>query len=100
MNGIVPKLRDAARDQSCVACGATDGTVVLAHYMGPRRHSYGGGMSHKGHDLIGAHLCARCHNDMDTGSRDKFKRWEASEIFLNYCALTLIRLHQQGVLKV
>jgi len=93
------KLRNAARDQSCVACGAQDGTVVLAHYFGPRRHAYGGGMGRKGNDLIAAHLCARCHLEMDTSSRDKLKRWEWSELFLHYCALTLIRLHKQGVLK-
>jgi hypothetical protein len=92
-------LRELARDQSCVACGARDGTVVLAHYFGPRRHSYGGGMSHKGHDLAGAHLCARCHLDMDTNNRSKVNRWETSEIFLHYCMLTLIRLHEQGKLK-
>lgn len=92
-------LRDAARDQSCVACGARDGTVVLAHYFGPRRHSYGGGMSHKGHDLISAHLCAGCHSEMDTNSRSKARRWEASEIFLHYCALTLIRLWEQRKLR-
>jgi hypothetical protein len=92
-------LRDLARDQSCVACGARDGTVVLAHYFGPRRHSYGGGMSHKGHDLIGAHLCATCHTDMDRNQRSKGNRWEVSEIFLHYCALTLIRLWDQGKLK-
>jgi len=85
-------LRDFARDQSCVACGARDGTVVLAHYFGPRRHSYGGGIGHKGHDAVGAHLCARCHADMDTNMRNKAKRLEASEIFLHYCALTWIRV--------
>lgn len=96
----VQKLRDAARGQSCVACGSRDGTVVLAHYFGPRRGSYGGGMSRKGHDLIGAHLCQACHADMDTNLRNKSSRWESSEIFLHYTALTLIRLHEQGVIRV
>lgn len=92
-------LRQAARDQSCVACGAQDGTVVLAHYFGPRRHEYGGGMSRKGCDLVGAHLCIRCHQRMDTLAKDKGKRWEHSEEFLHYCALTLIRLWNQGVIR-
>lgn len=93
------KLREAARDQACVRCGKQDGTVVLAHYFGPRRHSYGGGMSHKGHDAVGAHLCATCHAEMDSLARSKEHRWERSEEFLHCCALTWIRLIEQGVLK-
>jgi len=88
-------LRKFAKDQSCVACGARDGTVVLAHYFGPRRHSYGGGMSRKGHDAVGAHLCATCHADMDTNLRMKADRWLTSEIFLHYCALTWIRVVEE-----
>jgi hypothetical protein len=96
----VSKLRDAARDQICVVpgCGSRD-DVVLAHYFGPRRHSYGGGLSIKGHDLIGAHLCAAHHAEMDTLLRDKDRKWEHSEQFLHYCALTLIRLWDQGVIR-
>jgi hypothetical protein len=56
-------------------------------------------MGHKGHDLIGAHLCAACHGKMDTTTRDKTLKWELSEEFLHYCALTLIRLWDAGVLK-
>lgn len=93
------KLRDAAENQACVRCGAKDGTVVLAHYVGPRRHAYGGGMSVKGCDAIGAHLCHECHQYMDRESRNKAKRWELSEEFLHYCALTIIRLFEQGRVK-
>lgn len=93
------KWREAARGQSCVRCGKADGSVVLAHYFGPRRHAYGGGLAHKGHDLIGAHLCASCHAWMDTAGRNKTTRWDHSEEFLHLCALTIIRLEQQGVLK-
>jgi uncharacterized Fe-S cluster-containing radical SAM superfamily protein len=84
-------LRTAARDKPCVRCGRNDGTVVLAHYFGPRRHSYGGGMGHKGHDAVGAHLCGECHSYMDTASRDKARKWEHSEEMLHYCALTWIQ---------
>lgn len=90
-------LRESARDESCVACGANDGTVVLAHYFGPRRHDYGGGMSRKGDDIVAAYLCSRCHSRMDTESRkeidrdDPNARWLLSEEFLHYCALTWIR---------
>jgi len=93
------KLRDAADGQTCVRCGKQDGTVVLAHYFGPRRAAYGGGMSIKGHDAVGAHLCGACHSHMDTTSRDKTLKWEASEEMLHLCALTWIRLIKTGVLK-
>ncbi len=92
-------LRKAAKDKPCVRCGAEDGTVVLAHYFGPRRHNYGGGMSRKGDDVVGAWLCGECHTWMDTLSKDKERRWEHSEEFLHYCALTWIRLIERGVLK-
>jgi uncharacterized Fe-S cluster-containing radical SAM superfamily protein len=95
----VANLRQAARDQSCVRCGSQDGTVVLAHYFGPRRHHYGGGMSRKGADAVAALLCASCHSWADSESRDKSRKWELSEEFLHYCALTWIRWIEQGVLK-
>ena len=93
------KLREAARDQPCVRCGREDGTTVLAHYFGPRRHEYGGGMSIKGHDAVGAWLCAECHKHMDTWSRAKDMKWLHSEEFLHLCALTWIQLIERGVLK-
>lgn len=80
-------------------CGSTQG-VVAAHYFGLRRHRYGGGMGIKGNDLIVAHLCQQCHVFLDTLSKDKALRWEHSEEFLHLCALTIIRLHGQGVLIV
>lgn len=96
---VIPKLRAAARDQSCVRCGRNDGTTVLAHYFGPRRHQYGGGLGRKGHDLIGAHLCAECHRHMDSDSQSKELRWERSEEFLHLCALTLINLWEREVVR-
>ena len=96
---VSQKLRQAARGQACVRCGVEDGTTVLAHYRGPRRHSYGGGLGHKGHDLIGAHLCHACHVQMDTTLIDRETRWERSEEFLHLVALTLINLWEREVLK-
>lgn len=93
-------LRELARGQSCIRCGADDGTVVLAHYFGPRRHEYGGGMSRKGHDAVAAELCAKCHSWMDTGCRDKQRKWEASEEFLHCVALTWIRRIEQGTVTI
>lgn len=71
--------------------------MVLAHYFGPRRHDYGGGMSIKGDDIVAAYLCDRCHTRIDTEDRaasdrdDHTARWLLSEEFLHYCALTWVR---------
>ena len=94
------KLREAARDQSCIACGAQDGTVVLAHYTGVMRGLYGGGLGIKCHDLIGAHLCHGCHSDMDTYSRNKDQRWIHSEEFQHLILKTILRLLAQGKIQV
>jgi len=93
-------LRDAANGEACVRCGARDGTVVLAHYSGVRRHAYGGGLGAKVHDAVAAHLCGACHAWLDTLSKDKAGRWEHSEEMLHCVALTLIRLIERGVLRV
>ena len=92
------KLREAARDQSCVRCGKQDGTVVLAHYTGARRMHYGGGFGIKCRDIFGAHLCGECHQWMDQLSRDKSRKWEHSEEFQHFILLTIKRLQDQGVL--
>lgn len=81
-------------------CGARDGTVVLAHYFGPRRHAYGGGLSRKGRDPVGAWLCQKCHAWMDTEARDKSKRWMLSEEMHHLCWLTLLQLVDQGWLTI
>lgn len=94
------KLRDSANGETCVRCGACDGTVVLAHYFGARRHSYGGGMGIKGHDAVAAFLCQACHLCMDTLAKDKAQRWLHSEEFLHYCALTWIRWFDKGTVKI
>lgn len=88
-------LRKLARDQACIRCGKQDGTVVLCHYTGARRLSYGGGFGIKVDDLAGAHLCGDCHRFMDTLSRDKDMRWEHSEEFLHCVLLTILRLAKQ-----
>lgn len=94
------KLREAARDESCVACLKNDGTVILAHYTGTRRYAFDGGFGAKVHDLVAADLCARCHVEMDCLLRDKAKRWEHSELFLYYCMLTILKRAQSGVIAI
>ena len=93
------KLRDASEGQRCVRCGSTHG-VVGAHYTGARRLAYGGGLGIKVHDFLIADLCDECHRHMDQLSRDKEKRWEHSEEFHHYIALTLERRFVQGVVIV
>lgn len=83
-------IRAAARDQSCVRCGVEDGTVVLAHYTGPRQHAFGKGKGVKGSDAVGAFLCHRCHRHMDEYVDGNTV--ERSEEFLYLCALTWMRL--------
>lgn len=57
----IPNLRKAAQNQSCVMCGYDEeGAVVLAHL--PHRNS---GMGMKCPDIVGAHLCSRCHDFID-----------------------------------
>lgn len=92
-------LLNAAKDQACVRCRRNDGTTVPCHYTGVRRQAYGGGFGIKVRDLVVAHLCAQCHKEMDTDSRDKAHKWEHSEEFQHYILLTILRLLDQGVLK-
>lgn len=98
------KLREAAKGQSCVRCGATDDTVVLAHYSGEWQHRFGKGMGIKGHDIAGADLCAGCHKFFDeyesqSGASEGWRTARSDE-FLAACMLTVIRRIQQGIIKV
>jgi hypothetical protein len=94
------KLLDSARDQPCVQCGTRDGTTVGCHYTGVRRQEFGGGLGIKVSDFMLAHLCARCHREMDTWARCKDEKWEHSERFLALIARTWARWLDQGVLEV
>lgn len=92
------KLRKLAKGQICVRCQRFSETVVLCHYTGTRRLAYGGGFGKKVCDLVGAHMCAECHTEMDRLKRDKALKWEHSEEFLHLCMLTILRLAEQGEL--
>jgi formate-dependent nitrite reductase cytochrome c552 subunit len=93
----VKDLTKLAKDQACVRCASTNG-VVLCHYTGVRRLSFGGGFGIKVPDIVGAHMCGTCHQEMDQLSRDKAKKWEHSEEFEYYVLLTILRLFEQGKL--
>jgi erythromycin esterase-like protein len=84
LNWRSKKLTQSAKHESCVACGADDGTIVWAH-SNHTKHDKGMGI--KAHDLFGAYLCHRCHDMYDNvsfgGSNEVryqwFKeQWEAS----------------------
>lgn len=98
--GLIQAIRDAAKGQNCIRCGGNPETVVCAHYSGPRRIAYGGGLGEKVHDLISCHLCQACHTWCDTLSKNKEDKWLSSEEMLHLVALTIIRLHSQGRLIV
>ena len=97
-------LTDASRDRPCSCCGARDGTVVRCHYSGMRQHIYGKGRSIKGHDLIAADLCIKCHYKFDNyqmgKGETKYQRdIDQSEQFLHCVALTLVRDYKEGVIS-
>lgn len=85
------KLRDAARDEACVNCGAV-GTSVLAHlpYMG-----ISDGGSSKCDDFVSAFLCVTCHHEADHGEkrRDIFWRYQMN-------VRTLRRMIERRVIRV
>lgn len=102
-------MLDAARDESCVVCGARDGTVVAAHYTGMRAHALGKGTGCKPHDLFIADLCHRCHTKFDqhdksidrsTSTDAFFRKVDVSEQFAYAILQTLIRRVGQGVITI
>jgi hypothetical protein len=90
------KYRALIKHLPCVRCWVRDGTIVPAHYFGPRRHMLGGGMGHKVTDAAIAALCLRCHTHMDTYQDGN--TWERSEEFLFLVVLTHHMLLRQGLL--
>lgn len=87
-----PKLLKLAAGQSCVNCGAQDGTVVSAH------SNFGKGMGLKASDSSIMHLCFRCHTEYDQGST--MNRYEKREFAEKMNGRTLKRLLEQGHLIV
>jgi hypothetical protein len=84
------KLRESARHESCVSCGANDGSVVWAHSNFNR---HGKGMGIKAHDLFGAYLCHRCHSMFDRHEVENEPIW-----FLDKWEKSMIRACEKGYL--
>ncbi len=103
MNLRIPKLKDSARGQPCMNCGAQDDTTVWAH---SNRQEDGKGMGIKAHDCIGAWLCHKCHLWLDQGigwdpTHKYFCRAsEKAEMFDRAFRKTLIELWEQGLVRM
>ena len=101
------KLLRSRKDRPCADCGlpGTDN----AHYTGLRQHWFGKGRGIKGHDLMTAYLCRKCHVELDLYLDNKHpqqkditliqRRIVASEYFLFLVAKTLIQDIEEGILR-
>ena len=94
------KITKAANGVTCIKCGSCMGTVRACHYNGVRQHSYGKGWGIKLHDLMTAEFCDKCDAEFSEGScSDRWEsRWDRSEEFLHYIALTNIRRFNSGII--
>jgi hypothetical protein len=80
MNWRSKKLTQSAKHESCVSCGADDGTIVWAH---SNSQKHGKGMGIKAHDLFGCYLCHECHRVFDSNQLSQgwfYEMWERSMI--------------------
>lgn len=95
------KLTQSSKGKSCIACGVNDGTICARHYNGVRQQHYGKGMRKKCHDLMTAELCMKCDAELSEGVMPSGceTKWDRSELFLHYIALTNIRRYEEGVIK-
>lgn len=76
-------------------CGAEDGTVVAAH---SNQQKHGKGMSIKAHDCFVAFLCAKCHHEIDQGSR--LSKDERQDLWQKSFEKTLLHLWQTDRITV
>lgn len=89
------KLTELARDESCIDCGADDGTIVWAH---ANLLEFGKGRSLKCSDAAGMLLCYRCHTELDQGCT--MSKEERRNYQLEMIAKTLVYLLEKGNIKV
>lgn len=95
MNWRSKKLTQSAKHESCVSCGADDGTIVWAH---SNQQTHGKGMGIKAHDLFGAYLCQRCHDAYDGRSDGAIDWINKQEWFLRQWERSMIRACNKGYL--
>lgn len=90
MSFVSQKMRKSAKDETCVSCGAQNGTIVLAHL--PLQGIAAGGSS-KCDDFVSAYLCDQCHLLTETDfRRDVFWRYQMN-------VRTLRRMFEKGVIR-
>lgn len=92
-------LRDSAREETlCSSCGRTfgEGRICWAH---SNELAHGRGSFHKAHDLMGAYLCAPCHDRVDGRIGDMTKQQKRA-MFVEAWAATMVRLIERGVIHV
>jgi hypothetical protein len=92
------KYLDSAEGRSCIRCGRANATIVACHYTGIRQHTYAKGFRVKCHDICTADFCSDCHRYFDNPMMRK--SIEASEEFLHYIMLTILRRIENGIIKL
>ena len=91
------KLRQSAKGQPCVNCGATCPTVCARHYNGLWQQAYGKGRGIKCHDLASAELCNNCEKPYAEGQVEMFdSSADRAARFLHLCMLTNIARFKRG----
>ena len=84
-------LQAMAQGQDCIACGADDGTVVLAHRNEHKARA-------SGIDVWALELCAKCHLDYyDQGGA---LREDKRRFFNDHYPAQVLRWIGRGLLKV
>ena len=83
-------LQRMANGQSCIACGAEDGTIVLAHRNEHKARA-------SGIDIWALELCYRCHAEYDQG---KMSKEEKRRFFNDFYPQQVLRWINRGLLKV
>lgn len=98
---LVTKIMKSAQGQSCIRCKVRDDTICGRHYCGFRQHAYGKGTGHKVHPFLVADFCNRCDREFIEGAIPKMDhelQTVRSEEFLHWCAMSLIRRNENGVI--
>lgn len=92
-------LRDSAREESdCAHCGGSYGMGLIC-WAHSNLQEHGRGSYHKSHDLMGAYLCASCHDLLD-GRNPKLTKSQKRMLFIEAWAKSMVRLIERGVFDV
>lgn len=83
------QIRRSAEGEACAVCAAR-GTTVWAH---SNQHCHGKGIAIKAHDIFGAYLCHRCHDQYDNGLTSQ-------HLFHVAMAVSQLRLIEKGIITI